>query len=258
LNVLFIGDVQGQKVIGKLGAILPTLKKSEDIDLTVINGENSADGNGITPHSANMLFEIGADVVTTGNHAFKRKETDSMFSRRKELLRPANYGDNCPGKGVCVLDFGYYTAAVVNIIGSTYMAACDNPFKCMDAILDNLKKIPAKCVIVDFHAEATAEKKAMGFYLNGRVSAVLGTHTHVQTADERVLSGRTAYITDAGMTGAVDSVIGVEKNVVAQFVNYYPQKQFQADGECELNAVAVEIDAQSGNALSIKRIIRRI
>jgi len=255
LNVLFIGDVQGQKVIRKLGAVLPTLKKSEDIDLTIINGENSADGNGITPHSANMLFEIGADVITTGNHAFKRKETDSMFCRRNELLRPANFGDNAPGKGVCVLDFGYYTAAVVNIIGSTYMAACDNPFKCADHILESLD---TKCVIVDFHAEATAEKKAMGFYLAGRVSAVFGTHTHVQTADERVLNGHTAYITDVGMTGAVDSVIGVEKNVVMQFVNYYPQKQFQADGECELNAVAVKIDTPRGNALSIKRIIRRI
>lgn len=255
MNVLFIGDVQGQKVIGKLGAVLPALKKSENSDLVIINGENSADGNGITPHSANMLFDIGADVITTGNHAFKRKETDSMFSRRSELLRPANYGDNCPGKGVCVLDFGYFSAAVVNVIGATYMSACDNPFKCMDSILERLN---AKCVIVDFHAEATAEKKAMGFYLAGRVSAVLGTHTHVQTADERVLNGGTAYISDVGMTGAVDSVIGAEKNVVSQFVNYYPQKQLTAEGECELNAVAVEIDAPSGNALSIKRIIRRI
>jgi len=255
MNILFIGDVQGQKMIEKLGKSLPDLKKSEKADVVIINGENSADGNGITPHSANMLFDIGADVITTGNHAFKRRETDSLFARRKELLRPANYGETCPGKGVLTLDFGYCSLAVVNIMGMTYMPVCDNPFKCMDAVLAN---ITTKCIVVDFHAEATAEKKAMGFYLAGRVSAVLGTHTHVQTADERVLEDHTAYISDVGMTGAVDSVIGVDKSVVSQFADYFPQKQTAADGESEVNAAAVEIDSGSGKALSIKRIIRRI
>jgi len=255
LNILFIGDIQGQKSIEKLGRVLPEIKNAEKADIVIINGENSADGNGITPFSANMLFDIGADVITTGNHAFKRKEIYQMFCRRSELIRPANYGENCPGKGIRIIDFGYCSVAVINIIGSVYMSACDNPFKCVDALLPSVK---TRCVLVDFHAEATAEKKAMGFYLSGRVSAVLGTHTHVQTADERILEGHTAYITDVGMTGAADSIIGAKKNLIAGFVDYYPQKRFVADGDCEMNAVLVEIDTRSGKALSIKRIIRRI
>jgi metallophosphoesterase (TIGR00282 family) len=254
VNVLFIGDVVGQKTIAKLGKALPRIKSSEGIELVIINGENSADGNGITPHSAKMLFDCGVDVITTGNHAFRRKEADFVFEERRDVLRPANLGDDCPGTGVFTVDFGYGALTVINLIGAVYMPLCDNPFKCVDALL---LSIDAKSVIVDFHAEATAEKKAMGIFLRGRVSAVLGTHTHVQTADERIFDG-TAYITDVGMTGAVDSIIGAEKNVIEKFTRYYPQKHFPAEGECEINAVALEIDASSGKAVSIKRIAQKI
>ncbi|MDR0222600.1 MAG: YmdB family metallophosphoesterase [Oscillospiraceae bacterium] len=254
MKVLFIGDVVGQKAAAKLGKALPGIKLSEGTELVIINGENSSDGNGITPHSAKMLFDMGADVITTGNHAFKRKEMDAAFEERRNVLRPANFGDDCPGAGVFTVDFGYCALTVINLMGATYMPPCDNPFKCADALL---RKSGAKNIIVDFHAEATAEKKAMGRFLRGRVSAVLGTHTHVQTADERIVGG-TAYITDVGMTGASDSIIGAEKNMVEKFIRYYPQKYFPAEGECEVNAVTVEIDVSSGRAVSIKRIAQNI
>ncbi|MCL2633965.1 MAG: TIGR00282 family metallophosphoesterase [Oscillospiraceae bacterium] len=255
MNILFIGDVQGENSIEKLGNILPDLKQKENIELTVINGENSADANGISRASAQMLFDIGADVITTGNHAFKLKEADDLFNSRAEVLRPANYGQNCPGKGVFIIDFGHCQIAVINIMGTTYMPPCDNPFKCVD---DILKKLDTKNIIVDFHAEATSEKKAMGHYLSGRVSAVIGTHTHVQTADETILNNHTAYITDVGMTGVANSIIGCEMNIIEKFTDYYPVKHSFAFGETELNAVIISIDTKTGKAASIKRIKKMI
>jgi len=251
MKILFVGDVQGQDNVLKLKDVVPDIKRSENVDLIIVNGENSADGNGITPYSANLLFNVGADVITTGNHAFKRKEMDLMFNERAEVLRPANYGEHCPGKGVHVLDFGFCELCVVNIMGMSYMSPCDNPFRCMDAILQN---ITTPNIIVDFHAEATAEKKSMAFYLSGRVSAVIGTHTHVQTADEKIIDGHVAFISDVGMVGAVDSVIGAERDVLKIFTDYYPQKQHFAEGETEFNAVLLDIDTSSGKATSIKRI----
>ncbi|MCL2071534.1 MAG: YmdB family metallophosphoesterase [Oscillospiraceae bacterium] len=254
MKILFIGDVQGQSNINKLERVVPGIRAARGIDLVVVNGENSADGNGITPYSAKMLFErAGADIITTGNHAFKRKEMDSMFNERAEVIRPENYGEYCPGKGFCIIDFGYCSLCVVNIMGNHFMPACDNPFRCMDMVLEKLKNT-TKNIIVDFHAEATAEKKAMAYYLAGKVSAVIGTHTHVQTADEQIIGGHTAFITDVGMVGAVDSVIGANKNVVSVFTDYYPQKHTYAEGESEFNAVLIEIDTVSGRALSLVRI----
>jgi hypothetical protein len=251
MKVLFIGDVQGQANILKLKDVVPAIRASEGVDLVIVNGENSDNKNGISPVSANMLFDIGADVITTGNHAFKRKEMDSMFNERAEILRPANYGDSCPGKGVHSIDFGYCELCVVNIMGNHYMPMCDNPFRCMDSVLD---KVKTANIIVDFHAEATAEKKAMAYYLSGKVSAVIGTHTHVQTADEQIINGETAFITDVGMVGAVDSVIGADKRIVGVFADYYPQKHTYAVGASEFNAVLIETDNSTGRATSIKRI----
>ncbi|MCL1903617.1 MAG: YmdB family metallophosphoesterase [Oscillospiraceae bacterium] len=252
MKILFIGDVQGQANVEKLKDIVPELRISEKIEFVIINGENSADGNGITPHSANLLFsKAGADIITTGNHAFKRKEMDTMFNDRAEVLRPANYGEHCPGKGVHIIDFGYCGICVVNIMGTQFMPPCDNPFRNMDIILE---QIDTKNIIVDFHAEATAEKKAMAYYLSGRVSAVVGTHTHVQTADEQIIDGHTAFITDVGMVGGVDSVIGADKKVVDVFVDYYPQKHIYAGGKSTFNAVLLDIDTATGKANSIKRI----
>ena len=256
MKILFIGDVQGQANVLKLKDIIPELRATEKIDLVIVNGENSADGKGITPYSANLLFEkAGADVITTGNHAFKRKEMAIMFNERSEVLRPENYGEYCPGKGIHTIDFGYCALSVVNLMGNQYMPPCNNPFRCMDAVL---KKVKTKNIIVDFHAEATAEKKSMAYYLSGKVSAVIGTHTHVQTADEQIIDGHTAFITDVGMVGAVDSVIGADKNVISTFADYYPQKHTYAEGKIEFNAVLVEIDVSTGKANSIKRINNKI
>ena len=233
-------------------SMLPSLKHSYNIDVTIVNGENSADGNGITPFSSDLLLSGGVDAITTGNHCFKRPEMSPLFDESGGIIRPANFGGGCPGKGYCILDFGSYSLAVINLIGINYMQPVDNPFFCADNIL---KEIDTKNIIVDFHAETTSEKKAMGYYLAGRVSAVLGTHTHVQTADESILENHTGYITDVGMTGVQESVLGVEKDVIiSRLTTYYPQRHIYAKGTTTLNAVLLNIDNKSGECHSIIRI----
>ncbi|MCL2636882.1 MAG: TIGR00282 family metallophosphoesterase [Oscillospiraceae bacterium] len=256
MKILFIGDIVGQDACERLCDFLPNFKHELGIGkgLVIINGENSADGNGITPHSANLLFKAGADAITTGNHCFKRHEMDCSYRENPFILRPANFGgsDSAPGKGVCIVDRGSFSVAVINLAGTTFMAPADNPFKCVDELLESIE---TKNIIVDFHAEATAEKKAMGYYLAGKVSAVLGTHTHVQTADEQIINSHTAYITDTGMTGAHDSVLGVDKDVIIErFTCYYPKKHALATGKMSINAVLLEVDEKTGKALSIMRI----
>ena len=253
MRVIFIGDVVGRGGCEALMAELPLIRREYFADIVIVNGENSADGNGVDPRSAQLIFDAGADVVTTGNHVFRKKSIDEELERNERLIRPANFGDGVPGRGVCTLDMGAYSAAVVNLIGTTYMQPADNPFRAADSILD---RIDSRVIIVDFHAEATSEKRAMGYYLSGRVSAVLGTHTHVQTADEQVING-TGYITDAGMTGARESILGVEKDIIIEkFLTYYPKKHVFADGKCEICGVCMDIDAKSGKCLSIERIKR--
>lgn len=250
MKVIFIGDVVGKIGCDALTAELPAIKREYSADIVIVNGENSADGNGIDPRSAQMIFDAGADVVTTGNHVFRKKSIDEELERNERLIRPANFGEDLPGRGVCVLDFGSFSAAVVNLLGTTYLQPIDNPFRAADSIL---KEINARVVIVDFHAEATSEKRAMGYYLSGRVSAVLGTHTHVQTADEQIIDG-TGYITDAGMTGPRDSILGVEKDIIIEkFLTYYPKKHVFAGGDCDICGVCMDIDAKSGKCLSIER-----
>jgi hypothetical protein len=256
IKILFIGDIVGQNACEKLCTFLPNYKHELEIGkgIVIINGENSADGNGITPLSAELLFKAGADVITTGNHCFKRAETDSLYRENPFIIRPANYGDSesSPGKGVCIIDRGSFSAAVINLSGNQYMIPADNAFKCIDELLQNIE---TKNIIVDFHAEATSEKKAMGYYLAGKTSAVIGTHTHVQTADEQLIDTHTAYITDVGMTGAVNSVLGVDKNaIIERFTSYYPKKHELAAGQLSINAVLLEIDEKTGKALSITRI----
>lgn len=251
MKFLFIGDVVGNCGVEALTATLPKLKREYSADVVIVNGENSAEGNGITIRSMRAIFGAGADVITTGNHAFHRPDISEEFSRNERIIRPANYGEDLPGKGVCELDFGSCRAAVVNLSGTAYMPPCDNPFKCAENLLSGIN---ANMVIVDFHAEATAEKRAMGFFLSGRVSAVLGTHTHVQTADEQIMNG-TGYITDVGMTGAVDSIIGVKKEVaIDRFSSYIYRKNEFADGEAEICGVFLELDSKSGKCLKIERI----
>lgn len=251
MKFLFIGDVVGSCGCEALSEALPKLRREYSVDIAIVNGENSADGNGITIRSMRSIFNAGADVITTGNHAFHRPDISEEFERNERIIRPANYGEELPGCGVCELDFASCRAAVVNLSGNAYMPPCDNPFKYAEKLLE---KIDANMIIVDFHAEATAEKKAMGFFLSGKASAVLGTHTHVQTADERIING-TGYITDAGMTGAVDSVIGVKKEIaIDRFSSYIYRKNEFATGEAEVCGVFLEIDNKSGKCLKIERI----
>ncbi len=252
MNILFIGDVVGQKSCANLRDKLPKLKKEYNAKIVIVNGENSADGNGITPITARYILDSGVDVVTTGNHCFRRKEMDAFYEESDIVLRPANYPDTVVGKGYTVLDFGSYSVAVINLLGTVYMQNLENPFFCIDRILDEIK---TKTIIVDFHAEATSEKRAMGHYLTGRVSAVLGTHTHVQTADEEVLGGHTGYITDVGMTGVTDSVLGIKKEIIINnMITGYPQRYEYAQGEQFICGVVLEVDEKSGICSSIKRI----
>jgi metallophosphoesterase (TIGR00282 family) len=259
VKILFIGDIvgsPGRKIVhDRLADILVQRK----IDLCIANGENSASGFGITPRLTEELFACGIEVITGGNHIWDRKEIIDFFPHEPRLLRPANFPNGLPGSGLYVSraknGIGY---AVLNLQGRTFMLALDDPFRASGR---ELAKIPAdvKVIIVDMHAEATSEKQAMGWYLDGKVSAVLGTHTHVATADERVLPGGTAYITDVGMTGPRDSVIGMDKQGLLQrFLDALPAKFAVAEGDVQMNTVLLDIDESSGRARSIDRLNFRL
>lgn len=254
INVLFIGDIVGssgcdfaEKTVGKLRA-------QKKLDLVIANGENSADGNGITKASMEHIFRF-ADVITTGNHCFRRKEFTEYYDIKENLLRPANYPDGVVGKGVVTVDMGRFSFAVINLMGTAFMEALNNPYECIDRLLGD---IDTKNILVDLHAEATSEKKAMGFYLSGKVSAVIGTHTHVQTADEAILDGHTAYITDAGMCGAELSVLGVKKELaIEKQRTKCPVRFTESDEAPFFNGVLMQIDEKCGKALGIERLIIR-
>ena len=254
-NLLFIGDVVGKAGCDFLASKLSGIKRLYDIDVTVVNGENSAQENGITRYSADSIVRAGADIITTGNHAFRRKEALDIFDE-DYIIRPANYPEGgCVGKGVCILDMGAYSVAFVNLMGTVYMDPLDNPFTKIDEILE---QISVPNIFVDFHAEATSEKKAMGFHLAGRVSGVFGTHTHVQTADECILNGKTAYITDVGMTGPEHSCLGVEVQPAVDRLRFRVPVRFkEAEGECFLCGIVASFDEKNGKTHKIERIIVR-
>ncbi len=262
MNILFVGDIFGSAGRRIVQAHIGHLRETHAVDLTIINAENAAGGFGVTPGIAEDLFELGADVLTTGNHVWDKKELVEYLNsvpaesqeRPRRVLRPVNMYRGVPGYGV----FEGATAsgvpyAVVDLMGKVFMAGTNDPFGAID---DVLKRISARVIVVDFHGEATSEKVAMGWHLDGRVTAVLGTHTHVPTADERVLPGGTAYQTDVGMSGPYDSVIGVEKDLVlARFQSGMPGKFEAAKGNPKMCAALVECDEQTGRARSIQRIM---
>ena len=253
MNILAIGDVVASSGCRFLREKLPSLKKAEKIDLVIANGENSADGNGITPTSADYLLCSGVDIITLGNHTFRRKEIYDVLDKSECIVRPANYPKNTtPGKGYTVYDMGRIQVAVINLLGCSYLNPLDDPFSVID---DVLGKTDTKIVILDFHAEATAEKLAMAYYLDGKVSAVFGTHTHVQTSDERILPKGTGYITDVGMTGPYESVLGIRPDIaVKKFKEKLPVKFETAEGKCRLDCVKFTIDDKSGRTVDIKRM----
>lgn len=253
-NLLFIGDVVGKSGCDFLTDKIFKIKQKYNIDLTVINGENSAQGNGITRFSADMLLRCGADVITTGNHCYKRRDSYGIYDD-DNIIRPVNFPDGCPGKGICVIDCGNYSVAVVNLMGTVYMEALDNPFTVMENILP---QIETPNIIVDFHAEATAEKKAMGYFLSKKITALFGTHTHVQTSDETIIDGHTGYITDAGMTGPERSVLGVSVEAAVNKQRFKcPVRFTEAESDCFINGVVISFDEKSGKCTKIKRIIER-
>ena len=254
MKLLFIGDVVGEVGCRFLSRKLPQLRRELGADITIVNGENSANGNGITAYSAAQLFSCGADLITTGNHAFQRRDNLHIFDNDC-ILRPANYSDACSGKGVGLLDLGACRIAIINLSGVLFMENLANPFDTADALL---REIDTPNIFVDFHAEATSEKKAMGHYLAGRVTGMFGTHTHVQTADACILQGHTAYITDAGMTGVEDSVLGVKKEIAIDRLHLHVPTRFEeAQGDCMLNGVLVEFDAKIGKTTKILPIFVR-
>lgn len=252
MNILAIGDVVGSIGCRFLRSHLPALKKMKAIDLVIVNGENSADGNGLTPVSVQYLLDSGADVVTSGNHSFRRKESYSLYDSCETLLRPANFPPAAPGKGFCIVDMGRIQVGVINLMGVVYMESMDSPFDCADRIL--AQGMP-KITLVDFHAEATGEKRSFAWYLDGRVSAVFGTHTHVQTSDECVLPNGTGYISDLGMTGPVNSVLGVKPELVIQKMRTKMPVRFDlASGDCCINGAIFNIDERTGKTISVERL----
>lgn len=254
MNILFIGDVVSAVGVEKLTRTLPRFKKEHHVDVTVVNGENAAVGNGLLPATAEVLFAAGADCITGGNHTFRRRELYEYLDTSPFCLRPANYKDDAPGKGFCVVDKGFVRVGVVNLMGTVFMEPLGNPFDCIDRVLKDLRD-EVDFTVVDFHAEATAEKRALGFYLDGRAAAVVGTHTHVQTADEQILPHGTAYITDLGMTGPVQSVLGVTPALAIEKMRTNLPVRFQnPDGDCLMQGMLAEIDKKTGKALRVERI----
>jgi hypothetical protein len=262
LNILFVGDIFGSAGRRIVREHIGHIREANAVDLTIINAENAAGGFGVTPQIADELFELGADVLTTGNHVWDKRELIDYLgsvppqsqARPRRVLRPANLQPGLPGYGVFEgTTQGGVEYAVVDLQGRVFMNASNDPFHAANAILGGIK---AKVIVVDFHAEATSEKVAMGWHLDGRVTAVLGTHTHIPTADERVLPGGTAYQTDVGMSGPYDSVIGVEKELVLhRFLTGMPGKFEAAKGNPQLCAALISCDPGTGHAFSIQRIM---
>jgi metallophosphoesterase, MG_246/BB_0505 family len=251
MNILAIGDVVGSIGCRFLRQRLPAFKKMKGIDLVIANGENSADGNGLTPVSVQFLYDSGVDVITSGNHSFRRKESYELFDSSEYLIRPANFPSSVPGRGACIVDMGRVQIGVINLMGTIYMESLDSPFDTADRLLADMPKI----TLIDFHAEATGEKRSFGYYLDGRVSAVFGTHTHVQTADECVLPQGTGYITDLGMTGPIQSVLGVKPELVIEKMRTKMPVRFAlAEGDCKMECALFQIDEKSGKTVSVERI----
>ncbi len=252
--VLFIGDIIGRPGRWATREILPELREQLSLDMVIANAENTAGGLGLTPATAEELFATGVDVLTSGNHIWAQKEILPYLDRDVPVLRPLNYPTGVPGRGYIIVK----PAMIVNLIGRTFMGNFDCPFRAMDKLLAEVKPRPS-VIIVDFHAEATSEKVALGHYLDGRVSAVLGTHTHVGTIDAQLLPRGTAYVTDVGMTGPIDSVIGDDtKTVIHHFLTMLPHHLSVGKGKSAFNAILLRLDETNGKATSIERIYREV
>lgn len=254
MNILVLGDVVSGIGCDFLRKKLSAFKRLKAVDFCIANGENSATGNGITPDSARSLFAAGVDFITTGNHVYRRKEVYELLDESEFIIRPCNFPDSNPGRGVALVDCGRYAIGVINLMGTMFMENLDNPFCAADKALSELEN-KTNIILVDFHAEATSEKQALAYYLDGRVSAFFGTHTHVLTNDDRILPKGTGYITDVGMCGVTDSVLGVKKEIVIEkFMKNMPVRFDAAEGECMLNGCIFTIDEKSGKCTATETV----
>ncbi|MFD2208898.1 TIGR00282 family metallophosphoesterase [Virgibacillus halophilus] len=256
MKILFIGDVVGSPGRDMVEQYLPALKEKYKPHVTIINGENAAAGKGITEKIYKQFLQWGAQVITMGNHTWAKKEIFEFIDDAKYMIRPANFPENNPGEGMVFLKLNGMEIAVINIQGRTFLPAIDDPFAKIDKLIDQAQK-RTNIIFVDFHAEVTSEKQAMGYFVDGRVSAIVGTHTHVQTSDERILPQGTAYITDVGMTGPYDAILGVEKEtILKKFVTGLPVRhEVDKKGRTQLSAVLMTIDDKTGKAAAVERIL---
>ena len=255
MNVLFVGDVVRKAGIDILERYIYKLKRDYKIDFTIVNGENSAETNGIDRRSYERLIQLGADVVTGGNHSFQQRGCEELYESEQTLLRPANYPEGVIGKGMYIADLFPVKIAVISLMGTVDLEPIENPFFCIDKLIE---QAGTPNIFVDFHAQATSEKKGMGHYLTGRVTALIGTHTHVQTADDTILGGHTAYLTDVGMCGPELSVLGIDSDTaVAKMKYHYPVTFKASTNPSFINACVVSFDEKFGKAYKIERIIMR-
>ena len=254
MNILVIGDIVGKPGRAIIKALLSKIQKENDITFTIANAENAAGGRGLTRDIKDELLAVGIDVLTMGNHVWDNKNIFNFIDDEPRLIRPINYPGDCPGQGVHIYQTAFNKKiAVINASGRIYLPALDCPFQTVNEVVDDLQT-KVDYIIIDFHAEATSEKMAFAYYLDGKVSAVLGTHTHIQTADEKILPGGTAYITDLGMTGPVDSILGMEKQpIIDKFINARPARFEVANGPMQMQGVILKFDEESNLATQIQR-----
>ncbi len=256
MRILFIGDIVGGAGRRGLAKLMPALREEFEPDLIIANGENAAGGAGITERTAGEIFAAGADLITTGNHVYRQRDAYEFIDRCEQLVRPANYPKGNPGRGSAIVEADGVKVGVLNLSGELQLTVARSPFPAADAEIGELRRRGAAVILVDFHAEVTSEKVAMGWHLDGRVSAVVGTHTHVPTADARVLPGGTAFISDVGMTGSRTSILGVEvEDALGRFVTQMPTRFRTAEEDVWVNAVVIDV-GDDGRATAIRQVLR--
>jgi len=257
LKILFVGDIVGNSGRKMAKSTVKTYKEKGLFDCCIANAENAAGGKGITHAITKELFESGVDIITLGNHTFAKKEIKTFLDDEYGIIRPANFPSGVPGKGSVIFEGEYGNIGIINLMGRIYMESIDCPFKAADREIEYLRSF-TNLIIIDMHAEATSEKCALAWYVDGRVSCVIGTHTHVQTSDERILPCGTGFITDVGMTGPYEGIIGVDKDIIVnKFITHMPAKFEIAKGAVQFNGIIVDIDEKSGKTISMERIFKK-
>jgi len=258
MKILVVGDIVGKAGREAVGALIKPLKKKHKIDFVIANGENAAGGSGLTPKVVEEILAGGVDAITSGDHIWRKKEVLEVISRESRLLRPANYPAGAPGSGFCIYRSGEIKIGVINLVGRVFMSCLEDPFLAARKAVEEIKKETPN-IFVDIHADATSEKLALAFFLDGEVTAIFGTHTHIQTADERLMPKKTAYITDLGMTGPFDSVLGRRpEQIVERFITGLPVKFEMAVDDVQIQGAVIEFDEKKGRAVSIKRLVERL